>query len=86
MHRGIVQRLWAFPEAQKARGLFKGLGAYALHLLELGTGLEDAVGLPVLHDGLGRFGRQVGHIAQQGAGCGVQVNTHMVHTAFHNRI
>ena len=73
---GGVQTVLRLRQAQESGTLFKGLGAEALHLFQLGAGGEGALLLPAGHDVFGGGFGDARHTGQQRRGGGVQVHAH----------
>ena len=86
MHRRGVQRILATLDAQEAGALLEGLRPETGDVLELTTGGERPIVLPVAHDVLRQRGRHSGDPAQQRHRGGVDVHPDGVHRVLHHRV
>ena len=86
MDGGVVQRLCAAGDAQKARALLERLRPQPLDFFERRAILERAVFVSMGHDAFGQLGADAGDVAQQRGRSRVEVNAHAVDRRLDHRI
>ena len=86
MYPGVVQRIVALRDFQKAGALLKGLGTHAAHLHQLLAAGDFPMLVTIGHNLFGQGAVDAGNVFQKGIGCGVEVHANIVYHGAHNLV